>query len=461
MVMSYSSRVEDSIGILVLRTLPSGFLAVFITGLVFATPFLCFAETSLSLTVTPPLVQLSLDPGSTWQSTLRVVNGNPYPLTIYPDPVVFRPSGEEGKPEFVPSVGGEKPDYTLAGWMDVPEEGVTIRPEQTYELPVRITVPEDAAPGGHYAALLIGNKAPDEAPGEGSVSVTSAIASLFFLNISGDVLERGRIRDFSSDNYFYQAPEARFSLRFENLGNVHLQPRGDITIYNMWGKRRGYIPVNQSTADWGNVLPDSMRRFSFVWSGDIGLYDIGRYRAEATLGYGTDAVRYAGATTYFWIVPVVQVAKVLGTAAFLIFIFAWAIRAYVRRALALEAARIRVVDTSSADVAGENELADTARAARRQPPQLSVQTLMRPLQEGIVDLRARDNVNNKNESRANREATSPKVPQNQKPTHSVFLRYVLPLVAFALLIGVAVIAVSAYFEDVLTYERTYSVEVED
>lgn len=427
-------------------------------------PFFAYAESSLSFTVTPPLVQLSLDPGDSWQSTIRVVNGNPYPLTVYPDPVVFRPTGEEGKGEFVPSTDGTKPDYTLAGWMEVPTEGVTIRPEQTYELPVRITIPEDAAPGGHYAALLIGNRAPSEGPGDGSVSVTSAIATLFFLNVSGDVLERGRIRDFASDKAFYQEPNAQFNLRFENLGNVHLQPRGDITIYNMWGKRRGYLPVNQETTDWGNVLPDSMRRFSFTWSGDIGLYDIGRYRAEATLGYGNAAVQYAGATTYFWIVPVVAVAKVVGTGVFLILLFAWVIRAYVRRALALEAARLRGPIPQVDDTARHNTVASKVSVARAQvqTPQLTVQTLMRPLREGIVDLRARDTTAAKSSAAAKVDITaSDKESLERSVLSRPLVRHVLPLVGFALLVGGAVVAVSAYFEDVLTYERAYSIEVEE
>lgn len=339
------------------------------------------AQGSLTLTVTPPLFQLNLSPGETWTSGIQVVNGNPYDIAVYAEPVAFRPSGEEGRPAFLTPPKGEGgillDASTLAGWITVPNSAIAISREKTVVVPIAITVPRDASPGGQYAAILIGNRAPEGVREGDTVSVTSSIASLIFLRVAGTVLEKGRIRDFSTERSYYETPEARFSLRFENQGNVHLRPRGDITVYNMFGKKRGYIPINQ-VEEYGNVLPESTRKFTFTWKSESGTWDIGRYRAEATLGYGTDATQYAQASVYFYVLPLGPLAQVLGTIIVCILLIGWAVRAYVRRALVLEAARLSppvvAVSTGSADTFVPK-------------PSLKASTLIRPIQASILDLR--------------------------------------------------------------------------
>jgi len=339
------------------------------------------AQGSLTLTVTPPLFQLNLSPGETWTSGIQVVNSNPYDITVYAEPVPFRPSGEDGRPAFFTppkGKGGVLPDAsTLAGWITVPTDAVPISREQTTVVPIAITVPHDAPPGGQYAAVLIGNRASEEVREGDTVSVTSSIASLIFLRVAGTVIEKGRVRDFATERSYYETADARFSLRFENQGNVHLRPHGDITIYNMFGKKRGYIPVNQ-VEEYGNVLPESVRRFTFTWKGDAGAWDIGRYRAEATIGYGADATQYAQAATYFYVLPLAPLTQVFGAIVACALLVGWAVRAYVRRALILEAARL----SSSA--------VTTPAAPEEKVPEsrlIKVGTLIRPIQAGIIDLR--------------------------------------------------------------------------
>jgi len=57
-------------------------------------PLFALAQQGQILSVTPPLFQLSIEPGDIWSSNIKVVNGNPYDLTIYVDIVNFAPNGE-------------------------------------------------------------------------------------------------------------------------------------------------------------------------------------------------------------------------------------------------------------------------------------------------------------------------------------------------------------------------------
>jgi len=405
-------------------------------------PLCAFAQQGLTFTVTPPLFQLNLQPGESWTSGIRVVNGNPYDITVYAEPVLFRPSGEEGRPLFYLPEGDASlaPDQTtLAGWITVPQTALTIPREQTITVPIAIIVPKDAAPGGHYAALLIGTRPPQTSLEDGTVSVTSSIASLIFLRIAGNVIEDARIREFSTEKLMYERPEAQLSLRFENMGNVHLRPQGDITIYNMFGKKRGYIPVNQAT-DYGNVLPGSVRKFTFTWEGDPGAWDIGRYRAEATLGYGEEAKQFAQATQYFYVLPLVPLLQVLGGLAAFITFIGWAIRSYIRRALALEAKRVQHARLDTPPEVPHEE-------SGAEEPRLKLESLILPLQDGMVDLRRG-------------QAPQQTLPSMERYRSTragfiAFLRAYRLFFLFLLVVAFAWLAASAFFADVLTVHRGY------
>jgi hypothetical protein len=107
------------------------------------------------------------------------------------------------------------------------------------------------------------------------------------------------IREFTFTNRIYQGGEGNFRVRFDNLGNVHLAPTGDIKIFDMFGKQQGEIPVNIAS-DFGNVLPKGERTWdNLKWSSD-NFFLINRYRAELSLSYGEQAKQTEFDTFFFW-----------------------------------------------------------------------------------------------------------------------------------------------------------------
>ena len=291
-------------------------------------------ETTQTLSVSPTLIQLSATPEQVWQSEIRVINVNEYDLTLYPQVVNFAPKGETGQGDFIPVFENETSGQTLAEWIDIAPEGIVIPKQKTVAVPFTIRVPANAAPGGHYAAILIGTKSNQNSANQSLVQTAQFVSSLFFVRVAGDVLESGSIREFRTTKSLLQSPDVDFEVRFENTGNVHLQPQGDITIYNMWGEERGTIPINHQT-HFGNVLPQSIRKFDFTWKSEESAFDIGQYRAVATLGYGDTTKNFSTSTTFFWIVPYRQIIIFIAVFVALIWFFAFAVKLYVRRMLLL------------------------------------------------------------------------------------------------------------------------------
>ena len=293
-----------------------------------------YAQEGQTLSVSPTLFQMSATPGQIWQSEVRVINVNKYDITVYPQVVNFAPKGESGRGDFIPILSTETGGQTLAEWIDLSREGITIAPQQTVVVPFVVHVPDNAAPGGHYAAILIGTKPSGNEPAESVVTTAQFVTALYFMRVAGDVTESGAIREFRTTQMILQKPDAHFEVRFQNTGNVHLQPQGDIEIFNMWGEERGTIPINHQT-HFGNVLPNSIRKFEFAWQSEASAFDIGRYRAVVTLGYGEDTKNFVTSTTYFWIVPYKEIALLVGGLLFFLWFFTFAVKMYVRRMLLL------------------------------------------------------------------------------------------------------------------------------
>lgn len=295
---------------------------------------LSHGQESITLSVSPTLFDMSAEPGQSWQSNLRVVNVNKNDLTVYVEVVNFAPRGEGGDGRFIPVIDGGTDKATLAEWFTITTEPVVVPPEQSKDIPFTVTVPADASPGGHFAAILVGTRPIDKKDGESKIQTAQMVTSLFFAKVAGDVIESGSVREFTTKETYLDKPEVNFLLRFENKGNVHLQPQGEIKIYNMWGHERGILPINQYT-NFGNVLPESIRKFELSWKGEWSISEIGRYHAIATLGYGTEARQFTSAETYFWVIPFKLISGILIGLLIFFLTISWLVRIYIRHVLTM------------------------------------------------------------------------------------------------------------------------------
>ena len=287
----------------------------------------------LALTITPPLFQMAIGPGEIWQSSLKIVNTNPYDLVVYASTMNFEAGGEEGQGRFVPVLANDAASHSLAKWIEITPEPIFLPRGKSADIPFTVRIPQDAEAGGHYAAILVGTRPGNENANGANILVSSQVSSLFLARINGDIREEGHIREFRTNRTVYEKPDIDFILRFENTGNVHLQPQGEIAIFNMWGGEMGKITINEKS-DFGNVLPRSIRKFVFNWQRSLNFLEMGRYKAVAAISYGKEERQNISRAVYFWILPI---KPLIGAAiSFLIFILiiVFLIRRYVRKSLA-------------------------------------------------------------------------------------------------------------------------------
>ena len=289
-------------------------LLVALVGFVGSPPFAVSAQEAQRLSIWPVRQEYEVKPGETVHGLVNVMNKGSASRTVHVVAWDFEAGGEEGYPQFATHPPPENSAYSLASWIAVTEESIVIAPGETVKVTFTLSVPQNAEPGGHYAGILIGQFSPEALEGEGGAAVTigSAVASLILLTVEGEIIEAGSIREFSTPKTLYEHLPVEFNIRFENTGNVHVSPQGNITIYDWFDNKVYELPIN---AEGGNVLPNSVREFTVVWS-EGGGYS--KYEAVVTLRYGSEDKTTAPYSLTFWVIPWKMIAA--GAAGLLILI---------------------------------------------------------------------------------------------------------------------------------------------
>ena len=187
-----------------------------------------------------------------------------------------------------------------------------LQPHEVRDFNYEISVPSNAISGGHYLSMLFSRTSSDA---KARVQ-TSGVP--FYIRVPGSVHEEIKVLSFSTKpaDSFRRLPIS-FETRIQNLGNVHVKPKGSIVVKNMFGKEVVAVPLNP---DNFIILPNSTRRFQSIWTktgdpaqeGDLSMiaslknevrnFAFGRYTAEIRAEYG-DGEQKITAKTTFWVVP--------------------------------------------------------------------------------------------------------------------------------------------------------------
>ena len=260
------------------------------------------------LEISPPLIELSADPGDRIVAEVSVRNITDIDVIASGDVRDFLARGETGEPRILLDMDEESP-FPLAEYVEsVPD--LTIEPTEQKTAEVVINVPEDASPGGHFGVIRFSGQ-PADPSGDGSaVALSASIGTLVLLNVSGDVEEEMVVEEMfvSQDGdrgSFFETGPFEFVTRLNNQGNVYLQPSGSIEITNIFGQEVDSLEFNESES---NVLPQSIRRFEQSYEDKS--FWLGRYTATASLQYGT-AGEIIEESADFWVIPYKLIGIVL------------------------------------------------------------------------------------------------------------------------------------------------------
>lgn len=200
--------------------------------------------------------------------------------------------------DFIPLAGGDSIQFvsrapgvtTVRDWITV-EGGTTFTFDkgESKQIPYTINAPENAEPGSHFGVIFF--KATRLEDVEAQLKVGTQVGMLVFVTVPGDFKQSGRIVDFTGPAFVQKTP-VNFEMTFENTGTVHFEPKGLITIKNMFGNTVGEVPISGQV-----VLPTGTRAMKFAWD-TKGLL-LGSYTAYAVVKDGEGNELTTNETTFY------------------------------------------------------------------------------------------------------------------------------------------------------------------
>ncbi len=233
-------------------------------------------------------------------------------------------AGSQNPIEGIQALGDTIGPYSIRDYISFPHSSFELGLGERARIPVTISIPPDAEPGGYYGAIFVTTTRIETDVTESDATtaqspIIARIGSQFFITVPGEVEVGSVVRDVSlvGDRWWYERGPIQVALTTENTGSIHLVMGADMIIRNMFGEE-----VGVSEIDPWFVLPKSLRLRTLSWDRE---FLLGRYTAEVRLARGHDDI-VDTFTLVFWVLP----WRIVGGVFLGLFILIFAIRAFFR-----------------------------------------------------------------------------------------------------------------------------------
>ncbi len=259
------------------------------------------------LKISPVRNDLTIKPGEAQTIDMYVTNltKGPADLKVVIDDFTAG-TDETGIPNIL--LNGEKaPEHSLKDYIS-PIDNFTLNPKETKDVKANVSIPSGTSAGGYFGVVRF---VPAPSNTNKNVNLTGSVGSLVLVTVPGNYKEQMSIesldvRKMDSDTHKLGDPSVIYTndndlfgvVRFQNSGDVQEQPFGKLLL-KKGGKTLGSYEIN-NTVPKGNVLPDSVRRFSVPLKD---LHGMGKYTIEGNFGYGNKGQLLSAKTT-FYIIPI-------------------------------------------------------------------------------------------------------------------------------------------------------------
>lgn len=254
------------------------------------------AQNTVFLTVSPARQEITVNPGEELLINVRYYNRNDYPVSGIIKVADFIIEGKEENIKIMEDVFQVSSKYSSSTWFSLPFNNPTIAVEDKITIPIKINVPSDASPGGHYVSIYFEPVVKDFNSGNENktvMTISSRIVALVYLKVAGQISEKASLSNFSCADFLEHGP-ITVETGVLNSGDYHIRPNGVITLSNIFG---GF--VDQKIIKEKNIFPGTIGSYKY----DLGKrWMIGRYKLNLAISYGEKG-QALHRIVYVWIFP--------------------------------------------------------------------------------------------------------------------------------------------------------------
>lgn len=226
-----------------------------VVGGIFLAPFLVRAADA-GLTVTPVFQEVTLEVDQEEaEFFVTLTNDTDLPIVLRSSVADFGSLDESGGVAFLGASDNLVRKFALASWMRPEKDVISLASGESEELRVVIENRESLSPGGHYGAVLFRIGEEEIAASDATVAVNQMISVLVFAKKQGGEVYNLELLDYAPVIPLLQKI-SQVRLRFQNNGNVHVIPRGTMTLKDPVGRIVEKGIINEES---GLILPETQR----------------------------------------------------------------------------------------------------------------------------------------------------------------------------------------------------------
>lgn len=229
---------------------------------------------SAGLSVTPLLLDLTIDPGESGTGTLTVHNTGSEPVRIESQVRGFRTS-PKGTANFLSNSAAEDYPYSGEDLLELEPGEALLEPDESKEFTYKVSYPEEPRPfGGRYVGALFQSTPIDEGVEESQgsrVEVATRVGTLILIRPSEELLVGDEFLEYEvkpeikelSTSTVYSGDQLLFSTLLRNSGNIHIRKKefsGVIRLKNPSGELVEEIEISPH-----NVLPETSYELTELW----------------------------------------------------------------------------------------------------------------------------------------------------------------------------------------------------
>jgi len=258
-------------------------------------------ENSRGIVLSPAFQEILLDTNDKQRDfSLSVTNTENSAVTLRITVFDFGSLDESGGVAFLGAENDLSKKYALASWIRPEKDVFMLESNETKKILVTIENREGLSPGGHYGALLFRGEGTNEEGGtsSNSIALKQSLSSLVFVKKIGGEIYHLELKESKYENNPVLFQDM-MRLRFQNSGNVHLIPRGTITVTDPLKRIVGKGVINEESAI---ILPETFRIYPVALRTIAPLFVPGRYTVDISYRYdGQEA--FSSATFSFDFFP--------------------------------------------------------------------------------------------------------------------------------------------------------------
>jgi len=280
--------------------------------------FTALGADAAALSIRPFLIDKTVEARDIITEEITLVNETGGKMNIYSTVNEITVDSEGDIKEFVSPVMTDRTN-TVTSWVEVKRGRITLEAGEATTTTLTLRVHPQAKPGEYH--MFIGFVPAQKAyQAEEAAMRGDADGVIVKLSIEDKSEEFLRVTSYLVDRFVIRESQRVIEVEVENLGDTPEVPKGEIIFFNSLGEELTVVGVNEA----GVTVPPG-EKVTLTAAIPFG-NELGRYKANLSLQYGTKQKATVYDTTQFFMMPLHIMIIVMVSIIALSFLIVWLLR---------------------------------------------------------------------------------------------------------------------------------------